>query len=85
MLPEEAAQVTDFDEVVPCTVAENCILPFGGKDAETGEIVTDVTGAGLCGAGTGPAVTVTIAEADFVESALLVAVTVALSGDAGAE
>ena len=55
-------------------------MPLVRDDAEAGEIVTDVT-AGPCG---GAAVTVTVAKANLVASALLVAVTVAVPTVAGA-
>lgn len=63
-LPPVALQVTDVF-VVPVTVAENCCVPPVRSDADVGVIET-ATGA----------VTVTVAEADFVVSATLVAVTV---------
>jgi hypothetical protein len=49
---------------VPVTVAVNCCVPPVVNDAEVGEIETAT------------AVTVTVAEADLVLSAALVAVTV---------
>jgi formylmethanofuran dehydrogenase subunit B len=48
----------------PLTVAENCCVPLGARLAEAGLIVIDI------------AVTVTLALADLVVSAALVAVTV---------
>ena len=51
----------------PLTLAVNCLLPLVKMEAEVGEIVTETTGAAL---------TVTVAEADLVVSAALVAVTV---------
>ena len=50
----------------PVTVAVNCCVPLVSMEAEVGEIVTDTTGAAL---------TVTVADADLVVSATLVAVT----------
>jgi hypothetical protein len=50
----------------PVTVAVNCCVPLVKIDADVGEIETDTTGA----------VTVTVADADFVVSATLVAFTV---------
>ena len=58
--------------VVPATVAVNCCVPPDGTVAEVGEIVT-ATVAG--------AVIVTVALADLVVSATLVAVTVAVVFD----
>ncbi len=67
-MPVLADQVTAVF-VVPVTVAVNCCVPPDATVAEVGEIVT-VTGAG--------AVIVAVALADFVGSATLVAVTVAV-------
>lgn len=53
---------------VPVTVAVNCCVAPTCTEAVAGEMATETTGGG--------AVTVTLAEADFVESATLVAVTV---------
>jgi hypothetical protein len=59
--------------VVPVTVAANCWVWEACTDAEVGEIDTATAGAG--------AVTLTVALADFVLSAMLLAVTVtALDG-----
>ena len=52
--------------LLPLTAAVNCCVPLVCSEAEVGEIVTDTTGAAL---------TVTVAEADLVVSAALVAVT----------
>ena len=49
----------------PVTVAVNCCVPLVSIEAEVGEIPTATTGA----------LTVAVAEADLVESAALVAVT----------
>ena len=51
----------------PVTVAVNCCVPLVCSEAEVGESVTATTGA---------AVTVTVADADLVLSAELVAFTV---------
>ncbi len=64
MVPPVAVQVTAV-LVVPVTVAVNCWVPPVMSEAEVGAMLT-ATGI----------VTVTVAEADFVESATLVAVTV---------
>ena len=64
-VPAVAFQVTPV-LLVPLTVAVNCCLPPVPTAAEVGEIVTDTTGA----------LTFTVADADLVASATLVAVTV---------
>jgi hypothetical protein len=66
MLPPVADQLTPMF-VVPLTLAVNCCVAPVESEAALGETET-VTLAG--------AVTVTVAEADFVLSAALVAVTV---------
>ena len=60
-------------------------LPTDGllTEGEEGEMVTELT-AGSGGGGVGAVVTVTVAEADIVESALLVAVILAVPAVAGA-
>ena len=63
-LPAVADQVTAV-LLVPVIVAPNCCVPPVCSDVEAGEIAT-ATGAA----------TVTVAEADLVVSAALVAVTV---------
>ena len=63
-LPAVAFQVTPV-LLLPLTVAVNCWVPPGCSDVEAGEMDT-ATGA----------LTVTVAEADLVVSATLVAVTV---------
>src|SRR5215468_7083743 len=73
MLPRAAFQLTDLSVTVPCTVAANCSAPPVVVEPDAGDTVTDVTD-GLGGA----AVTVTVADANFVGSALLVAVTVSV-------
>jgi len=57
------------------TVAVNCCVPLVSIDAEVGEIVIETTGAVL---------TVTVADADLVLSATLVAFTVKLPAVLGA-
>jgi hypothetical protein len=74
MLPKEALHVTVLSEVVPSTVAVNGSVPVVIEEAVEGEIATDVT----TGLGGGAAVIVTVAEANLVVSALLLAVTVAV-------
>jgi len=59
----------------PLTVAASCCAPLVSIDAEVGEIVTETTGAVL---------TVTVADADLVLSATLVAFTVKLPAVVGA-
>jgi hypothetical protein len=80
MLPLDADHVTDLFVVVPCTVAAKVSFPLVVVDAEAGEIVTELT----IGAGGAAAVTITLTAADFVASALLVAVIVAVPALAGA-
>jgi len=53
--------------LLPVTVALNCCVAFADSDAEPGAMDTVTTGAAL---------TVTLADADLVVSATLVAVTV---------
>jgi hypothetical protein len=76
MVPKAAFQVTEVLEVVPLTVAVNGSVPLVVEEAEAGETVTEVT--------VGGELTVTVAEPDFVLSALLVAVTVSVPACAGA-
>ncbi len=64
MLPPVADQVTAV-LLEPLTLAVNCCVPPVSSEAEVGEIVT-ATGA----------LTVTVADADLVVSATLVAFTV---------
>jgi hypothetical protein len=63
-LPPVADQVSAV-LLLPVTVAVNCWVPPVFIVADVGEMVTATTGA----------LTVTVAEADLVESATLVAVT----------
>jgi hypothetical protein len=83
MLPKEAPHVTDLSEVVPRTEAVNWSVPVVIEEAVEGETVTEVT-TGLGGGATVTAVTFTVAEANLVGSALLLAVTVAVPGLEGA-
>jgi hypothetical protein len=64
-VPLVADQVT-LVLLLPLTLAVNCWVPPVNIEADTGEMVTATTGT----------LTVTVAEADLVESAALVAVTV---------
>jgi len=64
--PPVADQVTAV-LLLPLTLAVNCCVPPVVSDADPGEIETATTGAAL---------TVTLADADLVVSAALVAVTV---------
>src|SRR5216684_570067 len=73
MVPPLAIQVTTVFEL-PVTVAVNCCVAPVWRLAEAGLIVIDTTG--------GVVVTVTAAEAFFVVSATLVAVTVNVPADA---
>lgn len=73
IVPVVAFQVTDLSVMVPCTEALNCAVAPVRTAAEAGEIAMEVT-AGVAGA----TMTVTVEEADLVESATLVAVTVSL-------
>jgi len=75
MAPETAFQVTDLSVTVPATDAENCTVPPVRAEAVAGETLTALTT---------DAVTVTVAEADFVLSALLVAVMVSVPAVADA-
>jgi positive regulator of sigma E activity len=79
MVPSAADQVTDLLEAVPWTVALNWAVPPVLTDVEAGETATEVT-TGV----TGAAVTVTLAEADLLVSATLVAVTVSVPALDGA-
>jgi|KBSMisStandDraft_5_1062788.scaffolds.fasta_scaffold1488991_1 hypothetical protein len=75
IVPADAFQLTDLSLTVPATVAVNCCLPLVKIEAVVGEMLTEFT--------TG-AETVTLDDADFVLSALLVAVTVSVPAFAGA-
>ena len=66
MLPAVADQVTAV-LLLPLTVAVNCCVPPVNSEEEVGEIVIETTGGAL---------TVTVAAADLVVSAALVAFTV---------
>jgi hypothetical protein len=67
-------------------VAANGTVPPVTEDADVGEMLTAVTDGlgGMGDGGAGVAVTVTPADADFVGSALLVAVTIAVPALPGA-
>jgi len=65
IVPPVADQVTAV-LLLPVTVAVNCCVPPVARDAEPGAMDTATTGG----------LTATVADADLVESALLVAVTV---------
>jgi hypothetical protein len=85
MLPLDACHVTDLFVVEPCTVAVNESVPPVEVEAPAGVMVTDVTAGPLGGLlGVEAAATVTTADADFVGSATLVAVTVPVAAEAGA-
>lgn len=64
-MPPEADQVTAVFEL-PVTVAANCCPAFVAMEAAVGLIATEITGDD----------TVTVALADFVVSAILVALMV---------
>jgi hypothetical protein len=66
MVPPDAVQVTAVLPVLPVTVAVNGCVALGASEAVPGEMDT----ATVC------ALTVTVADADFVVSAALVAFTV---------
>jgi hypothetical protein len=80
MLPSAALQVTDLSVTVPWTLAVNCKLPPVLAEVETGDTEMEVT----VGVGAGVAVTETVAVANMLESALLVATTVSVPAFAGA-
>ena len=65
-VPPVADQVTDVF-VLPVTVAVNCCVPPVCSEADVGLTLTTTGGGG--------AMTVTLAEADFLVSATLVALT----------
>ncbi len=73
MVPPVADQVTAV-LLLPVTVAVNCWVALVESDAEPGEIDSATTGA----------LTVMVADADFVESAALMAVTVKVPAVLGA-
>jgi hypothetical protein len=73
IVPDEVFHVTALFAAFPCTLAVNCNVPPVPTEADAGDTVTDVMPEGE----TGAALTVTVADADLVESATLVAVTVA--------
>ena len=84
IVPSKAFQTTAVFDVVPATVALNCSVPPVIDEAVPGSTVTLVTpGEPTPGGGVAPA-TATVAVADFVGSATLVAVTVSAPALAGA-
>jgi hypothetical protein len=74
IVPPVVDQVTAV-LLVPVTVAANCCVPPLNSEADPGELDTATKGA---------AVTVTVAEADLLVSATLIAVTVYVPAVAGA-
>ena len=76
-MPKAAFQLTVLFDVVPWTVALNGSVPLVTEDADAGDMLTELTGFG-------PAVTVTVAVAVLLGSALLVAVTLSVPAFAGA-
>ena len=81
-MPRTELQVTDLLVVVPATVALNGRVPPVAELAVEGVTVTDDTDAPALGVAV--EVTVTVATADLVGSATLVAVTWATPDAAGA-
>lgn len=77
MVPEEVFQVTDLFVVLPCTETESWSVAPVSNEADAGDTEIEDTA-------TGAAVTVTLAEEDFVGSATLMAVMVAVPVFAGA-
>src|SRR5215813_868113 len=77
IVPDEVFQVTDLLEALPCTLAESWSVPPVRMEPVAGVTATEETG-------TGAAVIVTVADEDFVGSATLVAVMVAVPVLAGA-
>jgi hypothetical protein len=75
IVPPVADQVTDLLATVPCTAAVNCCAAPVRMDGVAGETDIEVTVG---------AATVTVALADFVASATLVAVTVTVAAEEGA-
>jgi hypothetical protein len=78
IVPGDAFQLTDLFDALPWTVAVNWAVPPVATEVVAGVTETEVTLAA------DPVVTVTVAEADLVVSATLVAVTVAEPAAAGA-
>lgn len=76
MVPSSAFHVTAVFEVVPATVALNGSVPPVTDEAVPGVIVTPVTPDPVCGGVAWAPATVTVAVADFVGSATLVATIV---------
>ena len=71
MVPKAAFQLTVLFDVVPWTIALNGSVPLVTEDADAGDRLTELTPAAF-----GPAVTVTVAVAVLLGSALLVTVIV---------
>jgi hypothetical protein len=82
MLPSIAFQVTEAFDAVPCTAALNCSVPPVTDEPAVGDTVTEVTP--VMDDGPDPVDTVTVAVADLVGSATLVAVIVPVPCIAGA-
>ena len=79
IVPSAAFQVTVWSEAVPCTVAPNGMVPPVTEEAVAGDTTTEVTpGVWLEEA------TTTVALADFVGSATLVAIIVPVPALVGA-
>jgi hypothetical protein len=83
MVPSIAFQVTVFIDVVPCTVAVNGNVPPGIEDAAAGVTVTEVT-SDPDAPGVAALAIDTVAVADFVGSATLVAMIFPVPPAAGA-
>jgi hypothetical protein len=87
IVPSAALHVTALSDAEPRTVALKDCVPPVATEALAGVIVTNVTAAPPPGGGAlgvEAAATVTTADADFVGSATLVAVTIPLAAVAGA-
>ena len=78
-MPKAAFQLTVLFDVVPWTVAVNGSVPLVTEDADAGDRMTELTPPAF-----GLAVTVTVAVAVLLGSALLVAVTLSVPAFAGA-
>ena len=78
-MPKAAFQLSVLFDVVPCTVALNGSVPPVTEDADAGDMMTELTPPAF-----GPAVTVTVAVAVLLGSALLVTVIVTVPKFEGA-
>ena len=78
-MPKAAFQLSVLFDVVPCTVALNGSVPPVTEDADAGDMMTELTPPAF-----GPAVTVTVAIAVLLGSALLVTVIVTVPKFEGA-